>query len=98
MRKALLAVVALAGIAMFGTGSAEARDYRYCLVEGRYATGPGTCYYDTYAQCMATASGLRAYCQVNPVFAFAEQGRYAEPGVRVVRPHKVRRHHRHYHN
>ncbi|MBS4002283.1 MULTISPECIES: DUF3551 domain-containing protein [unclassified Afipia] len=97
MRKALLAAMALAGMAVFGTGSAEARDYRYCLVEG-FAAGPGTCYYDNYAQCMASASGRRAYCQVNPVFAFAEQGRYADPGARVVKPRKVRRHHRHYYD
>ena len=77
MRKALLAALALAGVAVFGTGSAEARDYRY-------------------AQCMASASGRRAYCQLNPVFAFAEQGRYAEPGVRVVKPRKVYRERRYY--
>lgn len=96
MRKALLAALALAGVAVFGTGSAEARAYRYCLVEGGFASGPGTCYYNTYAQCMASASGRRAYCQVNPVFAFAEQGRYAEPGVRVVKPRKVYRERRYY--
>jgi len=89
MRKTLLAAMALAGVAVFGTGSAEARDYRYCLVEG-FAAGPGTCYYDTYAQCMASASGRRAYCQVNPVFAFAEQNRPAP------RPRKVYRERRYY--
>lgn len=94
MRAALLACLAVAGLAVFGAGSAEAREYRYCLVEG-FAAGPGTCYYNSYAQCMASASGRRAYCQVNPVFAFAEQGRFAEPGTRVVKPRKARRHHRH---
>jgi hypothetical protein len=94
MRKALLAAAALA---VFGTGSAEARDYRYCLQEG-FQPGPGTCYYDTYAQCMASASGRRAYCQVNPVFAFAEQRRYADPGYRAVKPRKVQRHHRYYYD
>ncbi len=88
MRNALLAVLALTGVAVFGTGSAEAAPYRYCLVEG-FAAGPGTCYYTTYAQCMASASGRRAYCQLNPVYAFAEQN---QP---VVKPRKVRRH-RHY--
>lgn len=97
MRKALIAALALAGAAVLGTGSAEARPYRYCLVEGGFGSGPGTCYYTSYAQCMASASGRRAYCQENPVFAFAEQGRYADPGVRVVKPRKVRRHHRHNH-
>ncbi len=97
MRKALLAAAALAGFAVSGTGTAEAREYRFCLVESN-EPGPGTCYYSNYAQCMASASGRRAYCQVNPVFAFAEQGRYAEPGVRVVKPRKVRRNHRHHNN
>lgn len=95
MRNALLAVLALTGVAAFSTGSAEAAPYRYCLVEG-FMAGPGTCYYNTYGQCMMSASGRRAYCQLNPVYAFAEQGRYAEPGTRVVKPRKVRRHHRHH--
>ncbi len=90
MRNAVIAALALAGAAFVSTGSAEARDYRYCLVEGGYATGPGTCYYDTYAQCMASASGRRAYCQVNPVFAFAEQNRP------VKKPRKVYRDPRYY--
>lgn len=73
MRNVLLAAAALAGVALFSAGSAEARAYRYCLNSGE--PGPGTCYYNTYAQCMASASGLRAYCQLNPVYAFAEQRR-----------------------
>lgn len=89
MRNALLAVLALTGVAAFGTGSAEAAPYRYCLVEG-FEPGPGTCYYSNYAQCMASASGRRAYCQLNPVYAFAEQN---QP---VVKPRKVRRHHHRY--
>lgn len=89
MRNALFAALALAGVAVSGAGSAEARDYRFCLVEGN-EPGPGTCYYNTYAQCMASASGRRAYCQVNPVFAFAEQ---YQP---VVKPRKVYRERRYY--
>ena len=57
MRNALIAALALAGAAALGTGSAEARDYLYCLVEGGFGSGPGTCYYNTYAQCQASASG-----------------------------------------
>jgi len=89
MRNALLAGLALTGVAVFGTGSAEAAPYRYCLTEG-FAAGPGTCYYNTYAQCMASASGRRAYCQLNPVYAFAEQN---QP---VVKPRKVRRYRDYY--
>lgn len=83
MRKVILAAFAVTGALVFGSGQADARTYRYCLVEG-FEPGPGTCYYDTYAQCMASASGRRAYCQVNPFVSFAEQPR-----------RKVRRH-RHY--
>lgn len=90
MRNALLAVLALTGVAVFSAGSAQAAPYRYCIVEA-FEAGPGTCYYNTYAQCMASASGRRAYCQLNPVYAFAEQNRP------VVKPRKVRRHH-HRHN
>ena len=74
MRNAILAALALSGVAFLCVGSAEARTYRYCMVEGGWrSSGPGTCYYDTYAQCMASASGIRAYCQVNPFYAFAEK-------------------------
>jgi hypothetical protein len=87
MRYAVLTAMALTGFAVFGTGSAEARPpFRYCLTEG-FGFGPGTCYYDTYAQCQASASGRRGYCQLNPVYAFAEQN---QP---VVKPRKIRRHH-----
>ena len=72
MCNALLAIAAMAGVLALGSDPASARPYRFCLVEG-FQAGPGTCYYDTYAQCMASASGRRAYCQLNPVFAFAEQ-------------------------
>lgn len=86
MRNVLLASLALAGASVLWSGPAAARDYRFCLVESRYAFGQ--CYYDTYAQCQATASGRAAYCQLNPVFAFAEQN--GPP------PRKIRRSHRHY--
>ena len=88
MRNALFAGLALTGLAVFGSGSAQAAPYRYCLTEG-IANGPGTCYYNTYAQCQASLSGRWGYCQLNPYYAFAEQYRP------VVQPRKIRRH-RHY--
>ena len=72
MRNALLAFAALLGVLALNAGTANARDYRFCLQVG-WEPGPGTCYYDTYAQCMASASGRNAYCQENPKFAFARQ-------------------------
>ncbi|MBN9585798.1 MAG: DUF3551 domain-containing protein [Afipia sp.] len=91
MRYAFLMAVALTGFATFGTGAADARPpYRYCLTEG-FGRGPGICDYDTVAQCQASVSGRRGYCQLNPFYAFAEQGRP------FVRPHKIRRHRHHRH-
>jgi hypothetical protein len=73
MRNAIWALMAVAGAYAFAPSPAEARVYRYCLLQGGEA-GPGTCYYDSYGQCMASASGRRAYCQLNPIIAFQEQG------------------------
>lgn len=72
MRNALLAFAALVGVLALNAGTANAREYRFCLKQG-FEPGPGTCYYNSYAQCMASASGRNAYCQENPVFAFARQ-------------------------
>ena len=46
----------------------------YCL-RGRIYGYPGNCQYSSYAQCMATASGVNAYCGINPQYAFALQRR-----------------------
>ncbi|MEH2513026.1 hypothetical protein V1291_004380 [Nitrobacteraceae bacterium AZCC 1564] len=74
MRNAIWALIAVAGAYAFTSSPAEAaRVYPYCLVEA-FEAGPGTCYYDSYAQCMASASGRRAYCQLNPIVAFQQQG------------------------
>jgi hypothetical protein len=92
MRNAVLALMALAGAYAFSSAPAEARVYRYCLLEG-FEPGPGTCYYDTYGQCMASASGRRAYCQLNPVIAFQQQ-QYGQSGYGYddqPRPRKKRR-------
>ena len=45
-----------------------------CL-QGRGVGIPGECAYSTYNQCMASASGRAAYCNVNPRVAFGEQRR-----------------------
>jgi hypothetical protein len=67
-----LAVTALtaASIASLATSSAaSAHDYPYCL-QGRDTGIPGDCSYSSYAQCMASASGRNAYCNINPRAAF----------------------------
>jgi Protein of unknown function (DUF3551) len=84
MRKLILAMVAAAaaGAATVATSApAAAYDYPYCL-QGRDTGVPGDCSYSSYAQCMASASGRIAYCNVNPRFAYGQQlprGRRAYP-------------------
>ncbi|WP_424630076.1 DUF3551 domain-containing protein [Bradyrhizobium sp. SYSU BS000235] len=100
MRNAMWALMAVAGVYAFSSSPAEAaRVYRYCLVES-FAAGPGTCYYDTYGQCMASASGRRAYCQLNPIIAFQQQG-YRQNGYgyddQPPPVRKKKRRHHHYH-
>jgi hypothetical protein len=80
MRKAMLALLvwSAAGAAtVAGSGPAAAFDYPYCL-QGRGVGVPGDCSYQSYAQCMASASGRAVYCNINPRVAFGEQ-RHGRP-------------------
>ncbi|WP_291864140.1 DUF3551 domain-containing protein [Bradyrhizobium sp.] len=77
MRNATMAVMAVlaVGAATFaGSAPAAAYDYPYCL-QGRGIGIPGECAYQSYAQCMASASGRGLYCNINPRVAFGEQRR-----------------------
>jgi hypothetical protein len=71
MRGVALALLALAAGIVVAAGStpAEARNYRYCLQSPEEGI-PGDCSYETYRQCSASASGRRAYCNLNPWYAF----------------------------
>jgi hypothetical protein len=78
MRHAMLAllVFSAAGAATIaGSGPAAAFDYPYCL-QGRSTGIPGDCSYRSYGQCMASASGRAAYCNINPRVAFGQQRRW----------------------
>ena len=78
MRKLVLTIFALsaAGVATLTTSApAAAYDYPWCI-QGRGVGIPGDCSYQTYAQCMATASGRNVYCNINPRVAFAQQQRH----------------------
>jgi len=80
VRRLLIATMALAapGIALL----ASLRRPRPMIVPGACAQGwgyPSDCSYQTYAQCMAGASGRYATCNVNPRVAFARQRRGRPP-------------------
>ena len=71
-RHLLLATLALgsAACAMTGIASpAAALDFPYCL-QSRQTGIPGDCSYRSYRECLASASGRDAYCNINPAFAY----------------------------
>jgi len=77
MRNAIPVILALlsAGAATIaGPTPAAAIDYPWCI-QGRGWGTPGDCSYRSYAECMASASGRAAYCNVNPRVAFGQQRR-----------------------
>lgn len=87
MRNLLVAAAALGALASIGMtpSPAQARDYPFCIKGADYDSSLGDCSFDTYQQCLATASGRRAYCDTNPF--------YVDPGRPVsVRPKTRHRH------
>jgi hypothetical protein len=62
MRHLLFAAVCAAGVLTGSTltATAESYDYPYCL-QGRIWGYPGLCYFTSYEQCLASASGTDAY-------------------------------------
>jgi hypothetical protein len=79
MMLAILAVLAAGAATMAGATPAAAYDYPWCIQGGGWGV-PGDCSYRSYAECMATASGRRVYCNINPRVAFG--------GDRRDRPHR----------
>jgi len=68
MRKLVVTMLALsaAGVATLATSApAAAYDYPWCA-QGKEVGIPGDCFYQTYAQCAAVASGRGLYCNSNP--------------------------------
>jgi Protein of unknown function (DUF3551) len=84
MRNAMLAILALLSVVAVTIAAptpAAAIDYPWCIQGGGYGA-PGDCSYRSYAQCMASASGRRVSCNVNPRVAFGRERR-----GRVYREH-----------
>jgi hypothetical protein len=87
MRYAMMAVLAAGAAMTAGAGPAAAFDYP-CCIQGRDTGIPGDCSYRSYAECMATASGREAYCNINPRVAFRQARPYMRPSSRHRRhPH-----------
>jgi hypothetical protein len=69
----VMMTVLATGFAIFAS-SVPAKAEPWCA-QGRDFGYPGDCSYQTYGQCMASASGRYVYCGVNPRFAYAQAAR-----------------------
>jgi hypothetical protein len=80
MRRLIFALCVAAPVAAEAISPAAAQDYPYCL-QGKDWGLPGLCYFWTYQQCMASASGTFSYCGINPrvAFFYAQPGRWPPP-------------------
>ncbi|QWG16458.1 DUF3551 domain-containing protein [Bradyrhizobium sediminis] len=83
MRKFFLAAVAVGTMVSIDMtpSPVQARDYLFCIKGDIYDSPVGDCSFDTYEQCLATASGRLAYCDVNPFYAYPNRGYPKKPGV-----------------
>ena len=81
MRNLLLAAAALGALASAGMtpSPVQARDYPFCIKGADYDSSLGDCSFDSYQQCLATASGRRAYCDANPFFVYPKKQRLDSP-------------------
>jgi Protein of unknown function (DUF3551) len=62
----VLAMIALALVVIPAGPAAAAQEFQFCLRGCDF--GNGDCSFVTYQQCLATASGRDAWCDVNPAF------------------------------
>ena len=72
VKLAMLILLAAGAATMASPTPAAAFDYPYCIQGGGWGV-PGDCSYRSYAECMASASGRRVYCNINPRVAFGQQ-------------------------
>jgi hypothetical protein len=70
--RSILAATAL--LAVMGATPSMARDYPWCERTSFNGFNP-SCSFTSYRQCMATVSGQRGDCILNPRLAFGEQRR-----------------------
>lgn len=85
MRSAFLAALVLGAAAALSSAPAQAGERAFCIKGDNIPDAHGDCSFDTYQQCLASASGLLRYCDANPFYMS-----YAPP---EARRHRHRRHH-----
>ena len=78
MRKIAQAVLAVGGLWMLHTSPAQAVGFSHPFcIQGNEYPGLSGCYFDSYGQCMATASGRFLTCISNPYYLGQTSDPYA---------------------
>ena len=79
MRNIVAAVLGATAFAMFSALPAQAYgvNHAFCIQGGEEYPGLSNCTFDTYEQCLASASGRNLSCIANPYFAGASNDPYA---------------------
>jgi hypothetical protein len=83
MRSILATTATAALLAIAAADSAMAQNYPWCAQYGYRGDGGRNCGFVSYAQCMATVSGIGGYCETNAMY---------RPQANEGRPRKARRH------
>ena len=91
MRSAFFAALVLGAAAALSNAPAQAGERAFCIKGQDIGSAHGDCSFDTYEQCLASASGLLRYCDANPFYMG-----YAAPASRRYHHHHRRHHHRHH--
>lgn len=95
MRKLVSALAAACALASIGLGptSAHAQESPFCILGDGYPPR-GDCSFETYEQCLATASGRKAWCDRNYFYAYPNPA-YAAPAPYLApHPRAWRKRHR----
>ncbi len=80
MRNIALAALAFGSLMVLGNAPANAVGIRHPFcIQGDEYPGLSYCMFDSYAQCMASASGRRLTCIANPYFVGESHDPYAYP-------------------
>ncbi len=87
MRNVVLALLAASGSALLGSAPAHAVGTRYPFcIQGDQYPGLSNCTFETYQQCLATASGRDLNCIANPYY---DAGRQMPVDRRRPRPRSI---------
>ncbi|MFZ2068331.1 MAG: DUF3551 domain-containing protein [Xanthobacteraceae bacterium] len=74
MKRSLITLGILLGVAALTGGSANAQNYPWCAQYGGRMGGGENCGFSTYQQCMAALSGNGGFCNRNTQYTGGNSG------------------------